>query len=192
MANPSTKHAVLGLMIERPTYGYRIQAQAAELLTHLGVSGGATYKALDRLEEAGLIEVVEEQDGTSPRGARRILFRATPEGVEQFEQWISRPTAEPTSRDELLAKLAVSRPQDRKEILKAAEQQLETAWGQLAAMRKPSPTTIEQALDRPWGMTADGLLHDLRARTLRARIDWLDYVCELLDGLLSSTERKSG
>ncbi|NLT06640.1 MAG: PadR family transcriptional regulator [Solirubrobacterales bacterium] len=182
----------MGLMIERPTYGYRIQAQAAELLTSLGVSDGATYKVLERLEDEGWIEVVEEREGTSPRGPRRVFFRATPEGVEQFERWISSPTAEPTIRDELLAKIAVSRPQDRQEILRAAELQLEAAWSQLAAMRQPSPTTIEQALDRPWGATAEGMLLDLRARTLRARIDWLDYVCELLDGLLPATERTGG
>jgi DNA-binding PadR family transcriptional regulator len=183
LAKVSTKHAVLGLMIERPTYGYRIQSQATDLLSCLDLSESGAYKVLQRLEEMGWIEVVGEQEGTSPRGPKRILFRATGEGVQEFENWIASPAAKPQMRDELQARLAVSRAQDRPEVLKAAEAQLRAAWTELAAMRHPAPTTLEQALERPWAMTVGALRIDLEARMLRARIDWLHHLCELLEAL---------
>jgi DNA-binding PadR family transcriptional regulator len=189
LAKVSTKHAVLGLMVERPTYGYRLQSQASDLLDSLGISDSGTYKLLQRLEDDGLIEVVGEQDGTSPRGPKRILFAATDEGLREFERWIASPVTEPRVRDELVARLAVARDQDRPKILDAAEKQLAAAWKTLAAMRQPAPTSLEEALARPWPSTASALRTDLEARVLRARIDWLDHVCEVLGGGVQPIEK---
>lgn len=182
VAKVSTKHAVLGLMVERPTYGYRLQSQASDLLDSLGISDSGTYKLLQRLEEDGLIEVVDEQAGTSPRGPKRILFAATEEGLREFERWIASPVTEPRVRDELVARLAVARDQDRPRLLEAAEAQLAAAWKTLAAMRQPAATSLPEALAGPWPSTASALRTDLEARMLRARIDWLSYVCEVLGG----------
>ena len=46
MGRLSTKHAVLGLMIDRPSYGYNLQQQIAERLGFLGLAESTVYKNL--------------------------------------------------------------------------------------------------------------------------------------------------
>lgn len=171
-------------MLDRPIYGYWIQNQEAPLLEALGISESGTYKVLTRLQEAGWAEVVNRPGN----GRSRIMFQATDAGVKEFEKWMSTPVTEPHLRDELLVRLIVSRRQDLSYIRATAKAQLQAAFDELAAMRQPAPTTLEQALERPWRATAMGLRIDLHARQLRARVDWLSYLCELLEALSQSTD----
>jgi DNA-binding PadR family transcriptional regulator len=78
--------AVLGLVIERPSYGLefynRYQRLYADLLP---VSGSShIYTALDELEGRGFIETVSEVGtGRQPKPH----YRATPLGTRRFEDW---------------------------------------------------------------------------------------------------------
>ena len=86
MGRLSTKHAVLGLMIDRPSYGYNLQQQIAERLGFLGLAESTVYKTLERLEQDGWVEEVgQKQVGGTRRGAPRILYRATPDGVASWK-----------------------------------------------------------------------------------------------------------
>ena len=72
MGRLSTKHAVLGLMIDRPSYGYNLQQQIAERLGFLGLAESTVYKTLERLEQDGWVEEVgQKQVGGTRRGAPR-------------------------------------------------------------------------------------------------------------------------
>jgi DNA-binding PadR family transcriptional regulator len=50
------------------------------------------------------------------------MYAATEKGVEAFEQWMQRPVGKEPVRTELLAKIAVSRPDDAPRLLAAIEQ----------------------------------------------------------------------
>jgi DNA-binding PadR family transcriptional regulator len=100
---------VLCLVCEEPTHGFAI----ARLLDSDGSMGRVwrvpkpvVYRALQRLEQLGLVRTAEQQ--SSSHGPVRSLVDATPAGQEAASGWLTRP-AEHTRdvRSELLVKLAL-------------------------------------------------------------------------------------
>jgi DNA-binding PadR family transcriptional regulator len=78
----------LGLLSEQPCHPYEIQRLLKE--RHKAYAVGKTrtlYRAIEELEAAGYIEPVE----TSREGRRpeRTVYRITPEGSEELENWIA-------------------------------------------------------------------------------------------------------
>jgi len=71
----------------RPAYGFAMQAigvrgaTASEIGRRLGVSKQAAGKTVDRLENLGYIERVDD-----PADARRTLIRLTPRGIDSLTQ----------------------------------------------------------------------------------------------------------
>jgi DNA-binding PadR family transcriptional regulator len=84
--------AVLGLLIERPGYGYelvkRFEREYAELLPIK--SDWHIYRALDDLRTKGLIEEVPEKDGENAGMGRQPKphYRTTSEGVTRYADWL--------------------------------------------------------------------------------------------------------
>jgi DNA-binding PadR family transcriptional regulator len=82
---------VLGLLIERPSYGWELWTRFERLYsdTRVGSSPGI-YSALDALYERGLTEVVSRTDAVKPIDIRQTKphYRATPEGHEAYEEWM--------------------------------------------------------------------------------------------------------
>ncbi|MGH7777189.1 MAG: PadR family transcriptional regulator [Candidatus Dormibacterales bacterium] len=79
---------VLALTSERPRHPYDIQREIRE--RHKEFAAGrprALYRAVERLEQDGLIEPLE----TSREGRRpeRTVYRVTEEGREELESWLS-------------------------------------------------------------------------------------------------------
>src|ERR1700683_1518173 len=103
--------ALLGLVIERPSYGYelahRFEHAYAGMLRLSGVS--YVYTALDTLQRRGMIE---ETPGT--RGGRqpRPRYRATPEGVGDYKEHLIAQIGEAFPRARLLPRqpAAVAHP----------------------------------------------------------------------------------
>jgi len=181
MANLSTKHVVLGLMIERPSYGYGLQQQVSDRLGFLGLAESAIYKTIERLEADGWVEEVgEKQVGRTRRGAPRVLYRATPEGVAQFRTWMAEPSDRATVRDELHAKLALSDPTDLPQLLASAEAQARECLADLASIQRPALTTTDSG-ELPWPAVAGAMIDDFKARWLEVLVDWLDEVCRLIE-----------
>jgi DNA-binding PadR family transcriptional regulator len=78
---------VLALISERPRHPYDIQRAIRD--RHKDFAAGKTralYRAVDRLQQDGLIEPVE----TSREGKRpeRTVFQVTEEGAEELEAWL--------------------------------------------------------------------------------------------------------
>lgn len=181
MSGLSTKHVVLGLLIERPGYGYDLQQRLDARLGFLGLSDGAVYKILDRLEEDGWIEEMGEKVvGRTRRGAPRVVYRATAVGREQFRSWIATPSDRAVLRDELQAKLNVSHPGDLRPLLTVAEDQSRECLAELAALRRP---VLAQVADPavPWHHASVMMVDDFNLRFLQALVDWLDAICELME-----------
>ena len=81
----SVRLVLLGLLHERPLYGYEIKQIIEE---HMGdwtsIAFGSIYFALDKLSEEKLVEKVSvEQSGNRPS---RIIYQITPTGEEEFLQ----------------------------------------------------------------------------------------------------------
>src|SRR5579872_249114 len=100
---------VLSLVCEEPRHGFAL----ARLLGPSGSMGQVwrvpkpvIYRALQRLEQLGLVRTAEQQP--SSQGPVRSLIEPTPAGREASADWLTRP-AEHTRdvRSELLVKLAL-------------------------------------------------------------------------------------
>lgn len=181
MARLSTKHAVLGLMIKRPSYGYRLQQEMGERLDFLGLAESVVYKTIERLEEDGWVEEVgTKSTGQTRRGAPRILYQATAEGERQFRQWMATPSDRSVIRDELQVKLVLSNPTDLPELLKMAEDQERECLAELATLARPS-LAVAATPDIPWGAAARMMVDDFKARWLESLVDWLAAICQVME-----------
>jgi DNA-binding PadR family transcriptional regulator len=106
-------YAVLGLVIEKPSYGYellqRLRARYGELLEVSSPSH--VYVALDRLQREQLIvhhdpSVAEAPaDPGAPARQPKVTYRATAEGAVVYRQWLAERLRDDEERVELLGRL---------------------------------------------------------------------------------------
>lgn len=87
-----TEYAVLGLLAEGAAHGFAIakalapDGQVGRVLT---VRRPLTYRALDRLVQAGLAEPVHTEPGDA--GPQRVIHRITPTGKRRLNRWLKQP-----------------------------------------------------------------------------------------------------
>jgi DNA-binding PadR family transcriptional regulator len=181
MSGVSTKHVVLGLLVERPGYGYDLGQRLDARLGFLGLSENVVYRILDRLEDEGWIEEIGQRSfGRTRRGAARVMYGPTSSGIDRFREWIAEPNDRAVLRDELRTKLVLADPDDLPSLRAAAEEQARECLAELEALRRP---VLAEASDRdvPWSNAAAMLVDDFRLRWLQCLVDWLDAVCAVLD-----------
>lgn len=108
--------AVLGLVIERPSYGYELfQRLERRYGGVLEPPISQIYAALNALERAALIEplpeeapMVEPDDGLRPAARRqpKVHYRATASGARAFREWVAEQMREDPHHVELLRRIA--------------------------------------------------------------------------------------
>lgn len=149
--------AVLSLVIERPSYGgeigrrfeSRFEGMLAPRQQHI-------YRALQRLEEDGLIEPIplEGEDGSVRQG-----WRATAAGARSYRAWLREPVP---LGDDALTQLRIRLASTRADDLETARHlvdEYERAALALARRRPPrSDSLIERALDEERRVAADAAL----------------------------------
>jgi DNA-binding PadR family transcriptional regulator len=120
---------VLCLVCEAPSHGFalaRTLSEEGELGTIWRVPKPVIYRALQRLEDAGLVATVELQPSNA--GPVRSLVDATDAGRDAAAGWLAQPARHNRDvRSELLAKLALldRTGADPAELLAAQRAQLE-------------------------------------------------------------------
>jgi len=100
---------VLGLLIERPSYGYELHARSRRRFGNL-IAFGTTqaYQAINTLLGQSMIEAFEPPESApSQRRKRqfRIYYRVTAAGVQAFKAWLAQPVQEDSRNAELLIRL---------------------------------------------------------------------------------------
>jgi DNA-binding PadR family transcriptional regulator len=171
--NSLVQWALIGLLIERSSYGYEL-AQRFERtyggLLHLsGVS--YVYTALDALKRRGLIEEVEVRE--DDRRMPRVHYRVTGKGVHAYQERLLTHMRENERRSRLLAtQLALLVPEpglaldvlDRyeRECLEEAEQ-APTVTPRFTGGREAGPKVAAR------------LAAEARRLSLDARLAWVDY-----------------
>jgi PadR family transcriptional regulator AphA len=84
--------SVLALLAEHPGHGWALARQMArdgEIGAVWSLGRPLVYRALELLEQRGLIEAIGHEPGL--RGPNRTIFRATAEGREALERWLVEP-----------------------------------------------------------------------------------------------------
>jgi DNA-binding PadR family transcriptional regulator len=173
----SAKHAVLGLVIERPGYGYDLARRLRERFGSSGFAPTGVYSALDQLSAEGLVRSAgRSADGAAERAAPRTVYEATDAGVEHFDRWMRSDSPPAHVRDELNMKLALSRPRDLAGLLELACAQERECLERLEALKR-APAHQGRASERrrglAWEEVATLLVRDAETRQLQARIEWL-------------------
>lgn len=128
----SLKFGVLGLLLERRSYGYELVQRLTDRLGPAWqLNPSAVYAALDQLEDTELIRESRRSDGSASRRdgetrrrAGRVVYEATETGETAFGRWMSSASlrGEPI-RSELRLKLATGAPDHVPSLLEAIERE---------------------------------------------------------------------
>jgi DNA-binding PadR family transcriptional regulator len=181
------RHVVLGLVAERPGYGYAILMRMQE---RFGTGGNGIYQALDKLADDGLLRRMGPRGARSEssRAAPKPMYEATADGRRHLHNWIMESSVFSRPKQELDVKISFSTPlhwprlieQLRAQALYCLAEVNELNNEPLAEHDDPSVTWPE----------ADAILQrKARVTELEGRIEWCQHAAEMLEGLLKRTPK---
>jgi DNA-binding PadR family transcriptional regulator len=171
----SVNWTVLGLVIERASYGWELWTRFERLYGDVLPIGSESnvYGALDALRDRGFIEGVREprRDGSGANRQPKPHYRATAEGVDAYAAWVIAQAREHNRRSLLFARQ-----------LGALAQQPQTALGileryELACLDDKGakiPTASEFPARVVPGL-ADRLASAYGRSVMAATFGWIDY-----------------
>lgn len=174
--------ALLGLMIERPSYGYelvqRFERTYGDLLTLSSAS--QIYNALDALMRRGLIEEIVA-DGPQHGAVRqpKLHYRATAEGVRRYQDRLIAQISEERRRSRLFAhELAALAPQAALTVIDRYEQLC------LKDAVNTAPRGVpDQTIDGNSSLAGRLATEDERLST-QAKLPWIEYARREFNALL--------
>jgi DNA-binding PadR family transcriptional regulator len=168
----STKQAVLGLLVQRRDYGYRLRLRLEQQLGIRGLQGNAVYRALEDLQDDGMIREIDEPRKHSGRGSPRVTYEATQRGVASFEAWLRESSRVTPLRDELHIKIAASTAADLSELIGLTWEQERECLTQLRDLEQAKTAPQVPALD-DWPQISAMLLRNAQIGYLQATMQSL-------------------
>jgi DNA-binding PadR family transcriptional regulator len=186
----SAKNAVLGLVIERPGYGYDLARRLGERFGSSGFAPTGVYSALDQLSSEALVRSAGSRaDATTERAAPRTIYEATPKGIDHFEEWMLGCSSLAPVRDELYMKIALSKPHNLSRLIELAQTQEQACLARLEDLRRPASRT--RGGPRAWSEVAVLLVRDAEIKQLQARVEWLQKARAIMDKLNGAQARST-
>jgi DNA-binding PadR family transcriptional regulator len=186
----SAKHAILGLVIERPGYGYELARRLQERCGAWEWEASGVYSALDQLERDEHIHSLgEKRSGATARGAPRVIYEATLKGRDFFRDWLLSPTARSPVRQELDLKILLSGPEDVPRLI-------DLTWAQeqqcIDDLRKVTRTmqSLPLAADSTWHEARSVLQRDAEIKLLQVRIEWLQETRTVMKQILERSHER--
>jgi DNA-binding PadR family transcriptional regulator len=185
----SAKYAILGLVIERPGYGYQLAQRLEERFGSSAFAPSGVYSALDQLSRDEFVRPAGEMGaGRARRAAPRTIYEATEEGVEHFEAWMLGSSPTPPLRDELHMKIALCRPRNLPRLIDLVYGQELACMGRLRDLKQLSDVEAEGD-SQEWSRLMRILSRDAEVAMWKARIEWLQSARELLERLHEDAQR---
>ena len=175
---PSAKLAVLGLVLERPSYGYELVARFDRAFGtqpwEWRVTPQAIYGALNDLERDGMIEPISTDRGErwtdSAQRRQRQDYRATGGGARAMREWLTAPMPSNPSREELLIRLHFGDASD------------ETLRDMLRRHAEVCLEELERIAATPAATRVQRLVREDRRLAVQARLSWIDFARAELRG----------
>lgn len=170
--------AVLSLLGDQPSWGYEVRARFRERYATLvpPPRDAAVYDALDRLEQAGVIEPYGDEAPDSERA--RTHYRITPAGVAELRDWRHAELPEDDAAQELLVRMRSIPATDIEGLLELLDDYERIVHEQLKRApceRRGSVGSWRRELHRlkwsaelEWVLSARPYLRKLRGRVPRA------------------------
>jgi DNA-binding PadR family transcriptional regulator len=184
----SAKNAVLGLVIERPGYGYDLARRLQERFGSSGFAPTGVYSALDQLSADALVRSAGSRSGAiNERAAPRTIYEATSKGVDHFEEWMLGCSSLAPVRDELYMKIALSKPHNLARLIELARSQEEDCLSRLQHLKQPTSRGDLKA----WSEVAVLLVRDAEIKQLQARVEWLQRARVIMEKLNGAQARGS-
>jgi DNA-binding PadR family transcriptional regulator len=176
--------ALLGLVIERPSYGYelatRFERAYGEALRLSSVS--YAYTALQALEQRGL---VEEVAGTGGGRQPKPTYRATEEGVAAFKEQLVAEVSEDRRRSRISARKLTVFAREPEVALALIDKIREACLKEAVRSSRPA---LELELD-PASCLAARLAAEEGRLAVDAKLAWLDVAERELKALKSQPGR---
>jgi DNA-binding PadR family transcriptional regulator len=184
----SAKHAVLGLVIERPGYGYDLARRLEERCGSWGWERSGVYGALDQLARDGHVRS-EKAKGSSAscRSAPRAIYESTPAGVDYFREWILRSSSPSPVRQELDLKILFSGPELLPRLIEQTWAQEQVCMDQLRALTGAMPASAPRG-DASWQVLAPILQRDAEIKLLQVRVEWLQNARKVMRAVLKRSD----
>jgi DNA-binding PadR family transcriptional regulator len=184
----SVKYAVLGLLAQRRGYGYDLVQRFEEQVGPAWqLNAGAIYVALDKLEQEGLVRPVTSGEDGAPltrrrttRGAPRVIYEATPQGLERFEDWMVTRSSMSPLREELHLKLALSQPRNLPRLIELTYEQEQACLDRLEQHLGSGSVDDLLADAEPWSAVASVMVRDAEIAHLQATVEWLRRIREAM------------
>jgi DNA-binding PadR family transcriptional regulator len=171
----TVRHAVLGLLAQRPRHGYELRA-AFEAVAggeeNWDVKPAQVYTTLTRLEKSGL---VAEQSVEQDAGPEKRIYAITAQGVTSLEEWFAEGTPPEHQRDEFFIKLMLALVSGIADPYRVVQTQRTYLYRELHAI------TNQRAHIDPKRELARAMLLDKAAMHLEADLRWLDMTEARLD-----------
>lgn len=171
----SVRHAVLGLLAQRPRHGYELRAAFQAMVggeENWDIKPAQIYTTLTRLEKGGFIaENAVEQDA----GPEKRIYAITPSGRRFLKEWFATGVELEHHHDEFFIKLMiglVSGVADPYQVIHTQRAHLYRALHALTEQRSHANPKIE---------LANMLLLDKAVMHLEADLRWLDMIEGRLD-----------
>jgi DNA-binding PadR family transcriptional regulator len=192
----SVKYAVLGLLVQRRGYGYDLVQRFEEQVGPAWqLNAGAIYVALDKLEQEGLVRPITGGNGDAPvtrrrttRGAPRVIYEATTQGVERFDDWMATGSSMSPLREELHLKLALSQPRNLPRLIALTYEQEEACLERIEQHRGSGGFDELLASAQPWPAIASVMVRDAEIAHLQATVEWLRRIREAMRWLQEQPE----
>jgi len=188
----SAKYAILGLVIERPGYGYQLTQRLEERFGSSSFAPSGVYSALDQLSRDGFVQAARESGEAGPgparRAAPRMIYEATAEGVEHFETWMLGSSPTPPLRDELHMKIALCRPRNIPRLIDLVYGQKLACAARLRDLERLAETQAA-GQSGEWAQRMRVLATETEIASWRARIEWLQSARDLLEAIKEASRR---
>jgi DNA-binding PadR family transcriptional regulator len=175
----SVNWALLGLVIERPSYAYAL-AQRFERV-YEGVlslsSMSHAYTALGTLRERGF---VEEIPGTRTGRQPKPVYRATPLGVRGYREWLVAQAEEDLRRGRLFVTQLTALARDMPVAVDTLERY------EQACMREAGATSIVagEAHEDPAARLLERLLVEEGRLAVGAKLAWIEFARQELEAFV--------
>jgi len=171
----SVRHALLGLISQRPRHGYELHAALEALVggeQNWDLKPGQVYTTLARLAESNLIaEDAVEQEG----GPERRVYAITPAGRDVLAEWLDTPVTDERQHNEFFIKLMLSLAIGEGNPHKLIYAQRGSLFRELHAL------TAQRTQANPKRELAQILLLDQAIMHIEADLRWLDMIEARLD-----------
>lgn len=171
------RHAVLGLLAQRPRHGYELRTAFQAVgggEENWDVKPAQIYSTLTRLEQSGLVvEEGVEQDA----GPEKRIYAITKAGRQVLEEWFASGITEDHQRDEFFVKLMLGLALDSTDPYALINTQRDQLYKQLHGI------TEQRSRADPRKEMAKILLLDKVVMHLEADLRWLDITEARLDDI---------